>query len=224
MTMFQHTVFDEGVPPAAGLMQARRLRHKRFRPRRGVSLVEVTLVSGLTVFLAVLLSSTWALLNRPTSELIAWGQIFQEMDLATASIARDVGGGLSDYCNASVPLGNKQQGALVGCRRTNDLNGDHLQLCFDGQNPTGQAQWNPPAQTIIDYYVTSGSNTLTRWNQTPTTAAPLGTFFTVAKNVARMQVVDNGTTLTIILTFTYVPVHGSRALTRSCNLTVQKNP
>jgi hypothetical protein len=181
--------------------------------------MEVTVTSGLTVFLAVLLSSTWALLNRPTAGLIAWGQIFQEMDLATASIARDVGGGLSDYANPGSPLGNKQQGALLGCRRTNDLNGDHLQLCFDGQNPTGQAQWNPPAQTIIDYYVSNGSNILTRWNQTS------GTFFTVAKNVAQMQVVDNGgSTLQITLTFTYVPVHGTQALTRSCNLTVQKNP
>ena len=99
-----------GVPPAADKVQARRLR----RPRRGISLMEVTVTSGLTVFLAVLLSSTWALLNRPTAGLIAWGQIFQEMDLATASIARDVGGGLSDYANAGSPLGNKQQGACSG--------------------------------------------------------------------------------------------------------------
>ena len=40
-----------------------------------------------------------------------------------------------------------------------------------------------------------------------------------------MQVVDNGgSTLQITLTFTYLPVHGTQALTRSCNLTVQKNP
>jgi hypothetical protein len=177
--------------------------------------MEVLLVSGLSVFLAALLSTTWVLLSRPTADLIAWGQIFQEMDLATASIARDVGGGLSDYGQ----LGNKQQGALVGCRHTNDLNGDHLQLCFDGQNPAGQAQWNPPAQTIIDYYVASGTNILTRWNQTS------GTFFAVAKDVAQMQVVDNGgSTLQVTLTFTHVPPLGTRAITRSCNLTVQKNP
>ena len=183
-----------------------------FQTRRGVSLLEVTVVSGLTIFLALLLSSTWALLNRPTANLIAWGQIFQEMDLANAAIARDLGGGLSDYGNANGQLGTKQQGALLGCRRTNDVNGDHLQLCFDGQNPSGQAAWNPPVQTVIDYYVANGTNNLIRWNQTS------GTFFTAAKNVAQMQVVDNGgSTLQLTLTFTYVPVHGTESLTRSCN-------
>jgi hypothetical protein len=181
--------------------------------------MEVTVVSGLTVFLAVMLSSTWALLNRPTADLIAWGQLFQEMDLATASLARDVGGGLSDFCNAAGQLGSKQQAALLACRRTSDYNGDHLQLCFDGQNPTGQASWTPPTQTVIDYYVAAGTNNLIRWNQAS------GTFFTVAKNVALMQVVDDGgSTLQLALTFTHVPAQGTRALTRNCNLTVPKNP
>jgi hypothetical protein len=188
--------------------------------RRGFTLLEVTLVSGLTVFLAVLLSSTWALLSRPTAELIAWGQIFQEMDLAVASLARDLGGSLSDYQDASGQPGGKQQGALVECRQSSDINGDHLQLCFDGgDSPNGQADWNPPtSDTIVDYYVCSDSHTLVRWNQTT------GTFFKAAKNVDQLQVVDNGDNFQITLRFRYVPEHGTRALVRSCTLTAKKKP
>ena len=157
-----------------------------FQRRRGFTLLEVTLVSGLTVFLAVLLSSTWVLLRRPTAELIAWGQIFQEMDLAVASLARDLGGSLSDYNYAGGQLGGKQQGCLLECRCANDSYGDHFQLCFDGGvSPNGQADWGPP-DTVIDYYVNGDSHTLIRWNQMT------NTFFKAAKNVAQLQVVDNG--------------------------------
>ena len=220
LPIFPCAAASPGRPPDAGETPPCR-PHRGRSPRRGISLLELTVTSGLTMFLGMLLSTTWVLLNRPTADLIAWGQLFQEMDLATASIARDLGGGLSDYANAAGQLGTKQQGALLACRRANDYNGDHLQLCFDGQNPTGQASWNPPVQTIIDYYVAAGTNVLTRWNQ----ASNPQTFFAVAKDVAAMQVVDNGgSTLQITLTFTYQPPQGTRTLTRSCNLTVPKNP
>jgi len=86
--------------------------------RNGFTLVEVTVASGLTVLLAVVLASTWAALNRPTSDLIAWTRLFQEMDIAVASIARDLGGSLPEYQDiASGTLGGKADGHLVKCRQ-----------------------------------------------------------------------------------------------------------
>ncbi len=65
-----------------------RARHK------GFTLAEVTIVSGLMVFLAVLLSAAWSGIGNTTVDLVARGQLAQEIDIATASLSRDFGGSL----------------------------------------------------------------------------------------------------------------------------------
>jgi hypothetical protein len=202
------------------------------RRRSGFTLLEVTLVSGLTVFLAVMLSSTWVLFSRPTAELIAFGHLFQEMDVAVASLTRDLGGSLPNYRNASGQPGGRSQGCLLECRRVNDTNGDHLQLCFDGgDNPNGQVDWGLPTNdTLVDYYVDGGSHTLIRSEQAPGTTFTTSTSFKVARNVDSLQITDGGNTLQITLTFKYpkvsivVPEHGTETLTRTCTLITKKSP
>lgn len=129
------------------------------RQRRvGFTLVEVTIACSLTVFLAIMLSTTWALLMRPTADLIAWGQLFQEMDIAANTLARDLGGSQLDYDETGY-LGEKNQGVLLAWK-PNVTNGDHLMLCFDGgTSPDGNIDdWDSPANdTVIDYYVDEGS-------------------------------------------------------------------
>ncbi len=201
--------------------------------RNGFTLVEVVLASGLTVFLAVVLSTTWACLSRPTSELIAWSQLFQEMDLATAALARDLGGALPEFRDASGGLGGKKQGRLLACMCTTDSAGDHLWLCYDGgTNPDGVATWDlSTGDTTIEYYVDpatdpgSGSfQRLIRVNHTGSTTAT----FTVARYVASMNVIDGGgDSLCIVLNFqfiNYVPTGSAQPLSRQCTLIVKKNP
>ena len=77
--------------------------------RKGFTLLEVTIVSGLMVFLAVLLSSAWTGVGRSTTDLIARSQLLQEMNLAVAAISRDLGGSLP---NPESRLGGKQQGKV----------------------------------------------------------------------------------------------------------------
>lgn len=197
--------------------------------RSGFTLVEVTLACMLTAFLGILLSTTWTLLMRPTADLIAWGQLFQEMDIAVASLARDVGGGQLDYDDdGSGCLGEKRQGRLLACSGTvTDVNGNHLQLCFDGgTSPNNSADWGAP-DTVIDYYVDSGTKTLIRWNQTT------GALFTVAKNVDSMTLDNtNSTYIKITLTFAFYfphpasesPDYWKKHLTRTCVLHVRKSP
>ncbi len=203
------------------------------RRRNGYTLTELTVASGLTVFLAVILSSTWAMLNRPTTDLIAWGQLFQEMDITVATLARDLGGGLPEYQNAATPptLGGKADGCLVMCQQYPPLPalGTHLQLWFSSGSIT-HAGWFQPVQdgTVIDYYVDTDSNTLVRSNYTPPgTTTP--TNFTVARNVSAMSVVPatvgGAACLQITLTFTCeFPNSYRNAVTRTCTLITKVNP
>jgi hypothetical protein len=207
------------------------------RHRRGFTLIEVTVACAMTVSLSVLLFATWAVLMRSTANLIAWEQLFQEMDLAVTAISRDVGGGLLDD-----RTGTKQQGCLLGCRATNEMGaGDHLQLFFGGSGTgTGQPNWSSPGtdDVIIDYYVDAESNTLVRKNLRANTQ------FAVARNVggtkadgtqlAGITVEDDPTNtgnLKVTLTFLYVLNPGAtvnpnldRSLVRPCTLIVKKSP
>ena len=126
--------------------------------RNGFTLLEVTVTSVLTVSLAVMLGTTWRQLNGPMSDLVVWGELFQEMDIAVAAIARDLGGTLPEYSNSDGTLGGKGQGMLLACRANN--NGSHLQLCFDGgPNPDGIADWGQSNDTVIDYCVDGACRT-----------------------------------------------------------------
>ncbi|MCE5268199.1 MAG: hypothetical protein LLG00_09975 [Planctomycetaceae bacterium] len=201
--------------------------------RQGFTLVEVMATSSLTVFLAVVLSTAWVCLSRPTNELIAWSQLFQEMDLAVASIARDVGGASPDFREGGGGLGTKMQGRLLACKATNDANGYHLWLCYDGgANPDGIAVWDAPTDdTVIEYYIdpttdrtSSHFQRLLRVNH----AGGVATTYTVARYVQGMTITDEGSdALRIELDFqfvNYVPKGNVQPLSRQCALIVKKNP
>lgn len=189
--------------------------------RRGFTIVEVTVVIMLTTFLAVMLSSAWVGLSRPAVEIAAWGQLFQEMDVAVASLARDLGGSQPDYKDSDNLPGDKRQGVLLACRAANDALGNHLQLCFDGgTSPDGATGWDAPTDdTVIDYYVDSASGSLLRLNQKTNTT------FTVAKNVTGITVASyDATHLQVDLSFSFTIKGTGKTLSRQCTLYVKKNP
>ena len=207
---------------------------RKLQRRNGFTLLDVAVASVLTAILAVMLSSTWVMFSKPTSSLIAWGQLFQEMDIAVATLARDLGGSLPDN-----QTGNKNQWLLIGCKTTNDLDGDHLMLCFDGGNsPSGELKWTTTGNTIIDYYVDSSKHVLYR--KKTDTSDQYGKFVVVASNVespvagVNGMVIDNdpndGNNLRIQLTFTFhfPGESGShywmQPLSRKCVLIVKKMP
>jgi type II secretory pathway component PulJ len=188
------------------------------RQRRvGFTLVEVTIACSLTVFLAIMLSTTWALLMRPTSDLIAWGQLFQEMDIAVTTLARDLGGSQLD-CDETGYLGEKSQGLLLAWSAPS-TDSDHLLLCFDGGTPPdGVATWETPTDdTIIDYYVDDNTHSLIR----KSSKAP-STPYTVANNVKSMSVTSTTTTLEILLTFQCKVMATGDTLERTCTLKANK--
>jgi type II secretory pathway component PulJ len=195
--------------------------------RSGFSLVEVTIACSLTAFLAVMLSTTWVLLMRPTTDLIAWGQLFQEMDIAVATLSRDLGGCQLDYEDADSCPGEKTQGLLLAWQSPL-TDTDHFSLCFDGgDSPDGIADWGLPHDTVIEYSVVGSS--LVRWNKKkyPGDASKA---FTVANNVAEMKVTSTATTIEIELTFRIelklrdVHTGEKRQLTRKCTLIANKKP
>jgi prepilin-type N-terminal cleavage/methylation domain-containing protein len=180
--------------------------------RRGFTLLEVTLVSGLMVIFAMLLSSTWSGVGRPAADLIGRGLLVQERDLAIAALSRDLGGSLGD------PNARKDdiiKGQWLRWDRPANvdrpLNTD-LRLLYDGRTDPAtpiSLAWAAP-NTIIRYVVES--NTLFRWDELA------NTYFAVAKNVDSMNVTaisGRPDAFNIVLCFKY------RKLTLTCNLTAE---
>lgn len=198
-----------------------------YQRRRGFTVVEMTVASGLTALLAVMLATTWVALGRPTSDLIAWGQLFQEMNIAVETISRDLGGSLPDYNNPGGPLGGKADGCLIMCQKcpnppTNSAV-DHLQLWFS-TGTTTHANWLQPIPdgTVIDYYVDTNSHTIVRSNYTPP-GANTPKSLAVASNVESMTVdpSSDGSTLKVTLNFQYIfPNNFYDHVTRTCTLIV----
>ena len=186
--------------------------------RSGFTLVEMTVACWLTALLAVMLSTTWVLLMRPTADLLAAGQLFQEMDIAVTTLARDLGGSLPD----NQYVGAKKVGRLLGVQQS-PTDSNKLELWFDGGNNADSppTTWNPlPDDTVIDYYVNSASNSLIR-----SSSKASSTPFTVANDVVGMSVAprDAGH-LQIDLTFSCVVNSTSTTLTRKCTLIVSTHP
>lgn len=169
---------------------------KRTGPHKAFTLVEVLVASGMMAVLAFLLAASWVGLGRPTASVIAHGRLVQEIGLAAAALARDLGGSLA---NPKGRLGGKQQAAFVGWM---PRAGGQLWLCFDGgSEPDGTADWTPP-DTVVVYLVED--HMLVRWDQST------GTTFPVAQCVDTMTLGLSEDELRIELTFKH------RDLKRSC--------
>jgi prepilin-type N-terminal cleavage/methylation domain-containing protein len=157
--------------------------------RRGFSLVEVSVVSGLLVALAMLLADAWSAFGSPLVETAFRCRLDQEAHMALASLARDLGGSLGDTTGRT---GSKLASQFVGWT---EPGGSQLWLCFDSPtNPNGLADWAAP-DTVVSYQI--DGNSLTRWNQLT------GTTFVVAGNVTQLQAQDLGGSVEIWLTFQY---------------------
>jgi prepilin-type N-terminal cleavage/methylation domain-containing protein len=161
--------------------------HSQHRRRRGFSLVEVMVSTGLVVMLSVLLSNAWTWLGRPLLQTAARCSIAREADLALDCLARDLGGSLPESIS-----GVLMADQFVGWAYPD---GNALQLCFDSSsNPNGVADWAVP-DTVILYQVTG--NSLIRSNQLT------GVDYVVAQNVASLNVQDPSGDLEIVLSFAY---------------------
>jgi type II secretory pathway pseudopilin PulG len=171
--------------------------------RRGFTLVEITLVTGLTVFLAVLLSSVWKSINGFTTDAVGRGQLMQEMDLAVASLSRDLGGSVPILGSTSFGIGRPDEGRWVGWQHPTDV---ELWLCYDGGTcPDGAADWSGTTDTVIRYYLAPDADTnvttkvLVRENRSVLPYAR----FSVARNINSMTVNDDGGFVRIVLQFRY---------------------
>ncbi|MBN1394419.1 MAG: hypothetical protein JW959_05310 [Pirellulales bacterium] len=171
--------------------------------RRGITLIEVTTVSGLMAFLALLLSSAWIGMGRPTVDVIVRGGLFQEIDTAVAALAQDLGGSMA---GPDARLGGKTKYRWVGWMMPA---AGELWLCYDGgAEPDGDANWSGD-DTVIKYMADGDS--LVRYNQNT------GTTFTVARKLESITVTDvDSEFISIALTFQH------REITRSCTLLVRK--
>jgi prepilin-type N-terminal cleavage/methylation domain-containing protein len=177
------------------------------RNLHGFTLLEVTIVSGLMAVLAVLLSSTWIAMGRPTADLIVSSRLLQEMNMAVAALERDVCGSL-----ANSPTGKCQAGKLVGLRQS-PVDPNVVELCYDGGSGVdldSQPQWDSPGSldTVVGYQSqiepVTGVGLLVRSERKPDGTT---TWFTAARNLATTDgftVTDHGNNaVDIDLTFTY---------------------
>jgi hypothetical protein len=143
------------------------------RLRKAFTLVEVTIVSGLMAFLAMLLAATWSGIGSPTATLIRRAQCMQEIDVAVTSLARDLCGTLQGN------LGDKKQARFSGWDAGD---GSRLTVSYNGVE-------------TIKYYMEDGH--LIR--EVGSTSRK----FVAARNVTNFAVTDYTTFMQIELTFQY---------------------
>ena len=123
--------------------------------RNGFSLVELMVVSSMTVVLAVLLSSAWVGMGQTAAGLIGRSRLVQERDLAVVALGRDLGG-----CSAEPAA---QSGETVSGRwlnwdcPNNSLlaSNQDLKLYYDGGT---DANGNPLPNTVVQYLVQPDPN------------------------------------------------------------------
>jgi prepilin-type N-terminal cleavage/methylation domain-containing protein len=180
--------------------------------RRGFTLMEVMIVSGLMAVLAMLLSTTWIGLGRPAADLITRSQLVQERDLAIAALSRDLGGSQ----NTADRSGGKQRGRWIGWQAATNAEQPQdtdLRLLYDGRTDSSvplSYSWSLPNTRVL-YFV--ASNTLIRRENDDIT-----TDFTVARHVNGMKITaisGRPDAFNIVIGFQ----HQQRTLT--CDLTVE---
>jgi type II secretory pathway pseudopilin PulG len=175
--------------------------------KKGFTILEVTIVSGLMAFLSMLIASTWAGMGRPTGYLIRRGQCMQEMELVIATLAHDLGGYQADYSNTVDSV--SQPGTKKGGRFTGWVAGSSsLQLTFYDETD------------LKDYSITYSLDTV--HNLLKRTKSKDNTSYTVARNITAFTVTDYTSYIQIDLTFQYT-VSG-KAFSRSCTLQAKKPP
>jgi type II secretory pathway pseudopilin PulG len=166
---------------------------------RGFTLLEITVVSGLMVFLAVLLSAAWFGIGKTTVDLVARGQLSQEIDVATISLSHDFGGSLPTP--AASLQGTRQAGRLLDWRRSL-TEPQVLELCYDsGSDPNNTADWldADSSDTIVRYSWDQDEHALIR---TQVRVGDTPRQFTVARNIDSFSfTLDSDKTLHVALTF-----------------------
>lgn len=167
-----------------------------FAHRGGFTLTEVLIVSGLMSLLALILSTLWSGLGRPLADAAARACLIQEIALASAALARDLGGNLAD---PESRLGTKRQGEFLDWSTPN---GAQLRLRFAG-NPKGKKDdWGNQNTTIV-YSVEDGQ--LVREDTNAKTS------MVIAEHVEVLSVTCDSALCQIELIFRY------RGLTRTCS-------
>ncbi len=160
-------------------------------------MVEVTIVSGLMVFLAMLLASAWITVCKSTVNMTARTELAQEMDFASASLSRDLGGSLY----------------LAGSGTTAKFSG------WSAQNGNTQLELDFDGHTIT-YFV----NSYVLVRRDLNTATLTYTDFSVAKDVAWLTVTPNGDSSTMTIQIDFACYRGADAartnplLKRTCVL------
>jgi prepilin-type N-terminal cleavage/methylation domain-containing protein len=188
--------------------------------RRGFTLLEVTVVSGLMAFLAVLLSAAWAGIGKTTVDLVARSQLAQEIDVMTAAFSQDFGGNLPTP--PGLLAGTRPTGKLLGWRRQT-ADPLILELCYDSDtSPDGNADWGVP-DTVVQYRWDQENHTLIRGK---ISGGGSSRDFTVARNVDALSfTLDTDNTLHIAVTFgCYFTSDTARShpiIKRTCKFTIK---
>jgi hypothetical protein len=177
------------------------MKTQAWKRRCGFTLVEVTIVSGLTAFLALLLSSTWYWTNSAgfPNDLIIRGRLLQEMDMAISSFSRDFGGSLA----APTSFSDIQQGRWIAWQTVGSAD---LSLCYDGgENPDGDPLWTGSPDTVIHYYLDADPDESLITKILVREDENTGVKFTVARYVDSMAVdsetISGSEFVTVELTF-----------------------
>ncbi len=177
---------------------------------RGFTLLEITITSGLTVFLAILLSSVWGGIEKFTADAIGRGQLVQEIDFAVASLSRDLGGGLPVLAAQTFIGGKPDHDRWIGWQHPDD---SELWLCFDGGTcPDGAADWSGTTDSIIRYALendpdpNAATKVLVREDQSVSPARK----FVAARNLEDMSVEDEENFIKITLRFKFQQRSGGR--------------
>jgi hypothetical protein len=212
------TTSDRRMSPESRDVVRRALRLRR----AAFTVVEVTVISGLMAFLAMLLAESWRSMGRPTSNLIIWGQIFQEMDIAVASLTRDLGGSLPDVDHHFA--GGKNKGRFLAWRTTD---GNSLQLAFSGgtgstgaSSSGGDYDWDVSGDDVIITYSVN-NHYLVRTDSSSSRT------FAVASLLSGMAVtettVGGEAAMQIVLSFSST-ARADMTVNRSCTLIAKKPP
>jgi prepilin-type N-terminal cleavage/methylation domain-containing protein len=151
------------------------------KSRKGFTIIEMSVATGLMALLALVLSFGWQSLGRATVDLIARTQIAQEMDFAAAMLSRDLGGCVvnaeGQTATTSFPIAQDRplfnyptsSGTATSIKWELD-NGDTIEYDVEVSPETSTTEWKH--NLVRKYYNKKDDKT---------------TKFTVAKNVDSVE-------------------------------------